>query len=49
MIVTILLVFAFVLFSIATWRPTHPDASRLVYLAFALCTLAALAGRLPWR
>lgn len=47
MIKLILLVFAFVLFVIAAWRPTQPDASRLVALGLALCVLADLIG--GWR
>lgn len=48
MIHVILLVFAFVLFAIAAFRPAQPDASRLAYIGFALCTLAwLLTGRLP--
>lgn len=45
MVRTILLVFAFVLFAIAAWRPVHPDSSRLVALGLALATLSFLAVR----
>ena len=44
MIHLILLVFAFVLFCIAAWRPAAPDAPRLGYLALALCVASVLIG-----
>lgn len=44
MIKLILLVFAFVLFAIAAWRPVHPDSNRLVALGLALWALTLLLG-----
>jgi hypothetical protein len=44
MIGNILMVFAFVLFAIAAWRPAQPDASRLTNMGLACIVLAFLYG-----